>query len=90
MFDRVHVDKKWFLLTRVMERYYLMPEEEQPHCMIGHKCHIPKCMHLAANGHPRWDAQCNQWFDGKLGLWPVAHQVAAQRNSRLRPAGTLE
>ena len=53
MFDRVHVDKKWFFLTRVMERYYLAPDEEEPHCVIGHKSHIPKCMHLAANGHPQ-------------------------------------
>jgi hypothetical protein len=48
-------------------------------------------MDLASNGHPRWDAGCNQWFDGKLGLWPVAHQwLAVQRNSRHRPVGTLE
>jgi hypothetical protein len=89
MFNRVHVDKKWFFLTRATERYYLAPDEEQPHRVIGHKSHIPVCMHLAANGRPRWDAGCNRWFSGKLGLWPVAHQVA-QRSSRHRPAGTLE
>jgi hypothetical protein len=51
MYDRVHVDEKWFFLTRVTERYYLAPDEEQPHRVIGHhKSHIPKCMHLAANG----------------------------------------
>jgi hypothetical protein len=90
MFDRVHVDEKWFFLTRVTERYYLGPDEPVPHRVIGHKSHIPKCMHLAANGRPRWDAGRNRWFNGKLGLWPVAHQVAAQRRSRHRPAGTLE
>ncbi len=71
-------------------KYYLALDEEQPHRAIGHKSHIPKCMHLAANGRPRWDAGRNRWFNGKLGLWPVAHQVAAQRRSRHRPAGTLE
>jgi hypothetical protein len=49
-FDRVHVDEKWLFLTRLTERYYLAPDEEQPHSMVGHKSHIPKCMHLAANG----------------------------------------
>jgi hypothetical protein len=90
MYDRVHVDKKWFFLTWLTVRYYLVPDAEQPHQVIGHKCHIPKCMHLAANERPRWDAQHNQWFSGKLRLWPVAHQVAAKRNSRHIPAGTLE
>jgi hypothetical protein len=90
MFDRVHVDKKWFFLTWVTERYYLAPEEEQPHHTIGHKCHIPKCMHLAANGCPRWDAQRNQWFNGKIGVWPSAQQVVAQHKSRRRTVGALE
>jgi hypothetical protein len=93
MFDRVHVDEKWFFLTRLTERYYLAPDEEQQHRTIGYKSHIPKCMHLAVNGRPIWEcSEHNQWFSGKLSLWPVlAHQVAAQRNSRhTRPAGTLQ
>ena len=90
MFDRVHVDEKWFYLTRVTERYHLAEDEPEPHRMIGHKSHIPKCMHLAANGRPQWDVQRGQWFDGKLGLWPIAEQVPAQRSSRHRPRGTLE
>jgi hypothetical protein len=49
MYNRVHVDEKWFFLTRVTERYYLADCKPQPHCVIGHKCHILKCMHLAAN-----------------------------------------
>jgi hypothetical protein len=31
MFDRVHVEEKWFFLTRVTERYYLAPDKERPH-----------------------------------------------------------
>jgi hypothetical protein len=89
MYDRVHLDEKWFFLTRVMERYYLADNEPQPHYMIGHKCHIPKCMHLAANARPHRDAQRNQWFDGKLGIFPIAEQVPGQRSSRNRPRGTL-
>jgi hypothetical protein len=71
MYDRAHVDEKWFFLTRVTGRYYLAEDEAQPHG------HIPKCMHLAANARPQWDAQRNQWFDGKLGQWPIAEQVPA-------------
>ncbi len=90
MYDRLHLDEKWFFLTRVTERYYLAGDEPQPHRVIGHKSHIPKCMHLAANGRPQWDAQRGQWFDGKIGLWPIAEQIPAQRSSRNRPRGTLE
>ena len=32
----------------------------------------------------------NAHFDGKIGIWPFARQVAAARNSINRPAGTLE
>ena len=29
-------------------------------------------------------------FDGKFGIWPFVHQVAAQKSSIYRPAGTME
>ena len=43
------MEEKWFFLTRVMERYYLVPDEEQPHQAIGHsqvphpQVHAPDC-----------------------------------------------
>jgi hypothetical protein len=46
MFDRVHADKKWFFLMRVTERYYLAPDEEQPHQVIGTRATSPSAYTL--------------------------------------------
>ena len=90
MEDEIHVDEKWFYLTRDNEKYILLDEEDDPVRSVKHKSHIDKVMFLAATAKPRWDPGKNQYFDGKLGIWPFAHQVAAQRSSANRPAGTLE
>ena len=55
-----------------------------------HKSHIQKMMFLAAVGRPRRDTNANRHFGGKIGIVPFTRQVAAQRNSRNRAAGTLE
>jgi hypothetical protein len=90
MYDRIHVDEKFFHLTKEVQRYILAEGEENPHRTVSHKSHIPKVMFMAANARPRWDAGRNQLFHGKVGMWPIARQVPAQRSSRHRVAGTLE
>jgi hypothetical protein len=30
LFDHVFIDEKWFFLTRKSERYYLLPDEDEP------------------------------------------------------------
>ncbi len=90
MYDRVHVDEKWFYLTTDGKRYYLSREEPAPHRTCQHKSHIPKVMFLCAVARSQFDANGNCIFDGKIGIWPFAVQVAAQRNSHNRQAGTLE
>jgi hypothetical protein len=90
MFDCVHVDEKWFNLTKVSARYYLLPGEIEPHRTSQSKRFITKVMFLAAVARPRWDFSRNQWFDGKLGIWPFVFQEPAKRASKNRPAGTME
>jgi hypothetical protein len=90
MHDVVHLDETWYYLTRVMQHYYLLPHEPDPGRNIGHKSHIPKCMFLSAIARPRFDVGRDQWFNGKIGLWRIAHEVPAQRASHNRPRGTLE
>jgi hypothetical protein len=88
MYDMIHVDEKWFFISKDQERYYMCPEEEDPVRTVKHKNHICKVMFLCAVARPRFDNGRNQWFDGKLGLWPVGVQGTAQRSSANRPAGT--
>lgn len=47
-------------------------------------------MFLAAVARPRWDAENNCTFDGKLGIWPFVTEEEAKRSSKNRPKGTLE
>lgn len=89
-FDRVHFDEKWFYLTEESGTYYLAADEEEPHRTTKSKRFILKVMFLAAVARPRWDRVRNQWFTGRIGIWPFVFQDAAKRSSKNRPAGTLE
>lgn len=47
-------------------------------------------MFLVAVARPRFDDEGKETFSGKIGVWPLVHQVAARRSSVNRPSGTLE
>ena len=47
-------------------------------------------MCLAAVAHPCFDTKRRRMCDGKLGIWPFAHQVPAKNNSKNRPKSMLE
>jgi hypothetical protein len=89
MYDHVHVDEKWFNISKTCARYYLAADEEPPHRTCKSKRFITKVMFLTAVAKPRWDSARNQWFNGKLGIWPFVYQEPAKRGSKNRPAGTL-
>jgi hypothetical protein len=86
----IHVDEKWFVISEVMLHMYLVPGEHPPERSCPHKSHIIKVMFLAAIAKPRYNADGECTFDGKIGMWPFIERVAAQRNSSNRPAGTIE
>ena len=84
MYDRIHVDEKWFYLMEDGVTYYLLDDEDDPVRTVRHKGHIQKVMFLCAVARPHGN------FDGKIGIWPVGEQTPAARSSRNRPRGTLE
>lgn len=88
MFNIVHVDEKWFNLTEVSGRYYIELDEPEPHRQVKSKRFITKVMFLAAVARPRFDHHHNQWFDGKIGIWPFIKNEPAKRNSKNRCRGT--
>ncbi|CAM9647864.1 unnamed protein product, partial [Discosporangium mesarthrocarpum] len=49
---------------------------------------ITKVMFLAAVARPRMISD-GVWFDGKVGIWPIADTVAAMRSSKKRKKGTM-
>jgi len=58
------------------------------HPTVHHKSHIEKVMFLVAMGRPQTRPD-GTFFDGKIGIWPCTEEVAALKNSRNRPKGTL-
>ncbi|GAA0165666.1 hypothetical protein LIER_40034 [Lithospermum erythrorhizon] len=79
MYNVVHIDEKWFYMTRKDENYYLHPREEEPLCTIQSKNFIGKVMFLAAMARPRFENEGNEEFSGKIGIFPFTKTEAARR-----------
>jgi hypothetical protein len=90
MHNIIHIDEKWFYLTKKSENYYLLPDEDEPHRTCKSKNFIAKVMFLVAQARPRFDAQGNEIFDGKIGIFPFVTKEPAKRTSANRVAGTME
>ena len=88
-YQSVHVDEKWFFISKDHQRYYLVPGETPPDRQLQNKDHIMKVMFLAAVARPIYDVDGECVFDGKIGIFPFIEQAPAQRASRLRPRGTI-
>eukprot|EP00171_Calliarthron_tuberculosum_P001066 IDg1066t1 len=90
MMDHIHIYEKWFNMSKVKRNMYMTPEEDMPHRNVKSKHFIPKVMFMCAVARPRYDRHRKRQFDGKIGIWPLVEEVAAKRNSRNRPKGTVE
>ncbi|CAM9596737.1 unnamed protein product [Discosporangium mesarthrocarpum] len=88
MYDWVHVGEKWFYVMKDGKGIYLRPEEDAPiPPRAQDKRFITKVMFLAAVARPRMIFD-GMWFNGKIGIWPIADTVAAMRSSKNRKKGT--
>jgi hypothetical protein len=91
MHDTIHIDEKWFYMTKANERYYLMSGEEEPHRTCKSKSHIAKIIVLCVVARPIHNFDTGECiFDGKIGVYPFIERVGAIRKSHNRPRGTLE
>ena len=90
MFDFIHIDEKWFYLTKKTQRVSLAHKEKISYRAAKSSKFIPKAMFLGAVARPRWSphGQCN--FDGKIGIFPFVNRVAAVRDSKNRPRRSIE
>ena len=87
----VFIDKKWFYLSQKSEKYYLLPEEDDPHRTCKNKNYIPRLMFLCVffMGITRItrfrDGNCI--FDGRIGCFPlVQYKKNAKTMEDLVPA----
>ena len=90
MSNYVHLDEKWFYMTRETRKYYIVPGEKEPVRQCKSKTFITKVMFLSAVARPRYIDDSGDWWDGKIGTWPFVEYVPAKRTSVNRLAGTLE
>ena len=88
MEDLIHVDKKWFYLTKDGQRFIIAADEEEPYRHVQHKSFLTKIMFLCAVARPRYDTNKNAWFDRKIGIWPIGKWEPAKRKSKKRAKGT--
>lgn len=55
MSEYVHIDEKWFYMTKLKEKFYLLPNERPPEHLTKSKKFIPKVMFMAVVARPRYD-----------------------------------
>ena len=53
MDDLIHIDRKWFYLTKDGQRFIIAADEEEPHMHVQHKSFLTKIMFLCAVSRPR-------------------------------------
>ncbi|KAL9674620.1 hypothetical protein QQ045_030892 [Rhodiola kirilowii] len=89
MFDFVHLDEKWFYLTKKSQRVYLAQNERGKHRTANSSKFIPKVMFTAVVARPRFNSEGQCTFDGKIGIFPFTYQEPAKRSSKNREKGTV-
>jgi len=75
MYNIIHMDEKWFNITSKYKKYYMLPQEDDPHRVVQNKNSVGKVMLLSAVARPIYDDDGNCIFDGKLGVWPFVRKV---------------
>ncbi|ETV88280.1 hypothetical protein H257_01572 [Aphanomyces astaci] len=90
LLNYVHIDEKWFYLTKTNRKYYLIPGETALDRKCKSKRFVTKVMFLAAVARPHFVGDTGTWWDGKIGTWPFVETVLAQRSSNNRSAGSPE
>ncbi|XP_059663713.1 uncharacterized protein LOC132309419 [Cornus florida] len=78
MLNYVHIDEKWFYMSKESEKYYLLPEENELVRTCKSKRFSTKVMFLAAVARPRYDTSGHEVFSGKIGIFLFICKVPAK------------
>ena len=87
MEDLIHIDEKWFYLTRDGQCFIIAVDKDEPYRHVLHKSFLMKIMFLCAVARPRYDTNKNTWFDGKIGIWPIGKCEPAKPSLKKRAKG---
>ncbi|XP_021740242.1 uncharacterized protein LOC110706604 [Chenopodium quinoa] len=89
MYKTVHIDKKWFTLSKKTHRLYLEKGERGLHRVMQLAKFIPKFMFQGAVAKPCYNAQKEVILDGKIGIFPFAKKELALRCSKYKKKGEM-
>ncbi|KAL3528176.1 hypothetical protein ACH5RR_012832 [Cinchona calisaya] len=89
MYNHIHIDEKWFFMTKTSEKFYHLLEDIDPLHTCKSKKFITKIMFMAAVAHPRYGGSNNEEFSGKIGVFPFIYKEPAKKKSKNHEAGTL-
>jgi hypothetical protein len=83
-YDTVHVGENWFFLSEGQMQIYVSVCATRP--VTTETTLSSKVMFLCASiARPRYNANGECLFDGKIGMWPFIERVEAVRASMQRP-----
>ena len=88
MEDLIHINEKWFYLTKDGQHFIMAADEAEPYRHVQHKSFLTKIMFLCAVARPRYDMNKNAWFDGKIGIWPIGKWELVKQSSKKHAKGT--
>ena len=87
MEDHIHINKKWFYLTKDGQHFIIVADEKEHYRHVQHKSFLTKIMFLCAVARPRYDTNKNAWFDRKIGIWPIRKWEPAKWSSKKHTKG---
>ncbi|XP_048502969.1 uncharacterized protein LOC125498744 [Beta vulgaris subsp. vulgaris] len=90
MYNVIHIDEKWFYMSKQTQRFYLFPWEEEPYRACQNKRFIPKVMFEGVVARPIIAENGVIIWDGKIGIFAFTQIQYAKRNSCNRDVGTAE
>lgn len=78
MYNIIHVDEKWFFMSKTSQTFYLAPHESQPYRTTKSKRFICKIMFETVVARPQFSEDGTCLFDGKIGVFPLTEVVPAK------------
>ncbi|XP_074371109.1 uncharacterized protein LOC141712171 [Apium graveolens] len=89
MYNFIHIDEKWFYLSKKSQRVYLERNEKGKYRAAKSSKFIPKVMFTSVVARPRFNTENECTFDGKIGIFPFTYQEPAKRASKYRAKGIV-
>ncbi|XP_021854228.1 uncharacterized protein [Spinacia oleracea] len=86
----IHIEEKWFYMSRKKQRYYLLTGEEEPYRATQDNNYLVKVMFLCGIARPIIGYDGEVLFDGKLGIFSFTEEVPTKRSSKNRERGKIE